>query len=143
MQRQAITDQISQSEALVRGIDEALAFIDNRSQKDMDMKTLFGGFDPALFEDEAKEWWGKTDAWAITAKRTRHYTETDWKRYHSEHNEICAGFAALAARDASPESAEAKNLAKAYADLIDRWFYPCDSAQMTALADMYDNDVWF
>ncbi|WP_419914321.1 MerR family transcriptional regulator [Hoeflea sp.] len=59
-QRAAVEAQITQSRALVRGIDEALALIDDK--KEMDMATLFGGFDPAKFEDEAKARWGKTEA---------------------------------------------------------------------------------
>lgn len=142
-QRQAVTDQITRCEALVRGIDEALALVDRTTRKDMDMTKLFGGFDPAQFEDEAKAQWGETDTWATSAKRTGTYTAADWKRYRDEHGKICAAFAALAEKGTDHENAEAKCLVQAYADLIDTWFYPCNSAQMSALADMYEADVRF
>ena len=79
-QRQVLGDQIVKSKALIRGIDEALAIIDHTSRKDMDMTALFGGFDPKLFEDEAKTLWGDTDAWAESSRRTKDYTKDDWAK---------------------------------------------------------------
>lgn len=142
-QRQAVIEQFDRSEALIRGIDEALALIDRKTRKDMDMTTLFDGFDPSQFEDEAKSRWGDTDAWATSTKRTSDYSAEDWSRYHAEHAKICTGFADLAQRCAGREGSEARALVSAYADLIDRWFYPCDAAQMGSLADMYDGDMRF
>ena len=84
-QSRAVSDQIVQAKALIRGIDEALALISCKSRKDMDMTTLFGGFDPSQFEDEAKARWCETGAWAISAKRTASYGDADWARYIEEH----------------------------------------------------------
>ncbi|MBO9437005.1 MerR family transcriptional regulator [Ruegeria sp. R13_0] len=142
-QRQAVTDQIAHSEALIRGIDEALALIERKSRKDMDMTTLFGGFDPSIFEDEAKARWGKTEAWATSATRTAAYTEADWARYHEEHTKLCDGFAGLARAGAAPDGVEASELSKAYADLVDRWFYPCEASALGGFADMYEGDARF
>ncbi|MDP5218767.1 MerR family transcriptional regulator [Ruegeria sp. 2205SS24-7] len=142
-QRQAVTDQIAQNEALIRGIDEALALIDRKTRKNLDMTTLFGGFDPSQFEDEAKTRWGETEAWTTSAKRSANYTEANWAQYHKEHNALCKGFAELARANASTKGVEASKLARAYADLIDRWFYPCDASHLGALADMYDGDARF
>ncbi len=142
-QRQAVTDQIAQNEALIRGIDEALALIDRKTRKNLDMTTLFGGFDPSQFEDEAKVRWGKTEAWATSAKRSTNYTDADWAQYHKEHKALCSAFAELARANASTKGVEASRLARAYADLINRWFYPCDASHLGALADMYDGDARF
>ncbi|WP_136660135.1 MerR family transcriptional regulator [Nitratireductor sp. XY-223] len=142
-QRQAVVAQITKGEALIRGIDEALALIDNALQKDMDMATLFGGFDPSKFEDEAKARWGDTDAWREQAKRTSQYSAEDWRSYHTEHGAICERLAELAAAGAAPDGKEAQEAAKTYAALIDRWFYPCDASHLGPLADMYEADVRF
>ena len=58
------------------------------------MATLFGGFDPSQFEDEAKARWGKTEAFQEQARRTADYSQEDWKRYHAEHEALCRRFAA-------------------------------------------------
>ena len=142
-QRKAVADQIERAETLIRGIDEALALIDRQPRKDMDMTTLFGGFDPSQFEDEAKARWGETREWAISAKRTSQYSDEDWARYQTEHDAICKGFADLARQDGEASSTTALHYARAYADLIDRWFYPCNPRQMAALADMYEGDARF
>ena len=139
-QRQAVTDQIAQSEALIRSIDEALALIERKTRKDMDMTTLFGGFDPSQFEDEAKARWGGTEAWTTSNSRTANYTKADWARYNEENTAICRRFADLAASGASPEGQAARAQAAAYAALIDRWFYPCDAAHLGRLAEMYEGD---
>lgn len=142
-QRQAVLAQIEKSRALVRGIDEALAAIEAPEHEDIDMSALFAGFDPTMFEDEAKARWGKTDSWDEQARRTNRYSEEDWKRYHKEHAVICARLAELAASGTAPDAPEAQDAARAYAALIDRWFYPCDPSQLSRLADIYDADERF
>lgn len=107
------------------------------------MATLFGGFDPSLFQDEAKTRWGKTKEWATSDKRTTHHSKADWELYNTEHNAMCTGLANLAKQGMVATSEYARHLVRAYVDLIDRWFYPCDVRQMAALADMYDGDSRF
>lgn len=142
-QRSAVEKQIAQSEALLRGIDEALGLIDQPGRKDMDMTVLFGGFDPQQFEEEAKSRWGETEAWKISRQRTKNYSDEDWKCYHEEHRKICEALTGMMreGRDVS-DSAVQESVAD-YASLIDRWFYPCDAAHMGRLADMYEGDVRF
>ncbi len=142
-QRQAITGTIARSKALIRSIDAALALIDGKTRKDMDMATLFDGFDPKQYEDEAQAQWGGTSAWKTSAGRTSRYSKEDWARYHAEHQEICRRFAEMAADGTAPASAGAGEQVEAYAALIDRWFYPCDAAHMDRLAEMYEGDARF
>lgn len=142
-QRQSILDQVARSERLIRGIDEALSVIRSKSRKVLDMKTIFGGFDPSQFEDEAKAKWGNTKAWAISAKKTAGYSESDWKRYHKENTALCEELAELARNGEDPSSDKSFEKSKAYADLVDRWFYPCSVASLAGFADMYENDARF
>lgn len=142
-QRAAVERQIAQSEALLRGIDAALSLIDEHELKEMDMTTLFGGFDPAQFEEEAKSRWGQTQAWAESQRRTKRYSKEDWKRYQEEHREICEKLASLMRDGTSVGDPVTQRVAAEYAALIDRWFYPCDSAHLGRLAEMYESDVRF
>ncbi len=142
-QRKAVLQQIARSEALIRGIDEALSLIDQSDKKDTDMTTLFGGFDPDKFADEAEEKWGGTDTWKTSQKRTADYTEADWKAYHDAHHLICSRFAELAQAGVQTDDPRAMDLSRDYAALIDRWFYPCTVAHLGNLAQMYEADQRF
>ncbi|MEM7462679.1 MAG: MerR family transcriptional regulator [Pseudomonadota bacterium] len=142
-QRKAVLQQIARSEALIRGIDEALSLIDGLDRKDTDMTTLFGGFDPDKFANEAEEKWGKTDAWHISQRRTANYTKADWKAYHDAHHLICSRFAELAKAGIQPDDPRSMELSSEYAALINRWFYPCSIAHLGNLAQMYEADQRF
>lgn len=142
-QREAVAVQIARSEKLIRGIDAALDAIDEKAKRKMDLKTLFGGFDPADFADEAQQSWGETNAWKQSQERTASYSEADWRRYHADHQALCAQFASLANEGAEPDSTRAAALARRYAALIDTWFYTCDASHLPGLADMYAADTRF
>jgi hypothetical protein len=54
---------------MIRSIDAALAAIDRmKREMAMDAKQLFDGFDPAQYEDEARERWGAAAIHANTAR---------------------------------------------------------------------------
>ncbi len=142
-QREEVREQIERCEALVRGIDAALAAVNDTSPKELDMETLFGGFDPRAFADEAKDRWGDTDAWAAAQARTASYSATDWTQYHKLHQALCQRIAALAADGVAPDDPRASEAARDYAALIDAWFYPCDAAHLGRLAEMYAADKRF
>src|SRR6185503_11059591 len=70
-QREQLERRVRQAQEMVQAIDAALAVLDGKSKGgNMDMKEIFGGFDPAKYEDEAKERWGNTDAYKESTKRT-------------------------------------------------------------------------
>ncbi|MEM6463269.1 MAG: MerR family transcriptional regulator [Pseudomonadota bacterium] len=142
-QRKAVQSQIARNEALLRGIDEALALIEKATKRSMDMTTLFGGFDPGKFEEEAQRRWGDTDAWKISKQRTGDYSEQEWSEYNAANRAICERFAAFAECGLEPESPEVLKQVEAYRALIDHWFYPCQAAQMSGLADLYEGDARF
>lgn len=142
-QRAAVERKIAQSEALLRGIDDAIALIKNSSRKEFDMTRLFDGFDPKQFENEAKARWGKTEAWAISRKRTAKYTEDDWSAYREENDAVCKSLANLMAQGLDAEAPEVQRQVRAYSDIVDRWFYPCGAEQIGGLAAMYEADKRF
>ncbi|MCG8504762.1 MAG: MerR family transcriptional regulator [Sphingomonadales bacterium] len=150
--RRALLDQRAELErraadtaAMIRAIDAALASIGDTETEDkkMDMKKIFDGFEPDEYADEARERWGDTDAYETSTRRTRSYTEADWKKLRDEQNAIYAdAFAALEAGK-RPDDPEAMAIAERHRQSIDRWFYPCSAEAHSGLADMYEADRRF
>ena len=89
-QRQLIQEQIERLESMAQAVEAALqAFEEGRTmnQEEMfgtlnkaDRVEVFGEFDPTQHEDEARDRWGDTKAYAESSKRTARYSKDDWKR---------------------------------------------------------------
>ena len=152
-QRQRLCERAQQAAAMIRAIDAALACIDDAQRSpaldrsattgEITMADLFNGFDPSRYEDEARQRWGNTEAWAQMEKRTRAYTPDDWKTLKAEQGAVyAAAFAALKAGKA-PSSDEAMDIAERHRLSIDRWFYPCSHTMHQGLASMYESDDRF
>jgi len=77
-QRDLIADRALRLEALLRLIDKTIAAADGGTQMSKEeMFEVFGKFDPAEYEDEAKQRWGDTDAYKESARRTARYSKED------------------------------------------------------------------
>ena len=65
-----------------------------------------------------------TDAYKISAERTKAYTAADWQTFKDEQAAIYAD--ALAARTAGvrPDEPRAMDIAERHRLSFDRWFYP-------------------
>ena len=109
----------------------------------MTAKDLFGGFDPAKYEAEAKERWGDTDAYKESARRTKDYGPEEWKRIKAESDDIYRRVAALVAAGEDAGSAAAMDLAEEHRLHFDRYFYPCSHAMHCGLGQMYVADSRF
>ncbi|HLV65537.1 MAG TPA: MerR family transcriptional regulator [Polyangiaceae bacterium] len=143
-QREELARRAEQTAAMIRAIDEALSILDgNERGEAMDMKALFDGFDPAKYEQEAKERWGHTEAYKESMRRTKRYTEDDWKRFRDEQTAMYAEAAALLRAGAAPDSTEAMDVAERFRLSIDRWFYPCSHEMHCHLAALYETDPRF
>lgn len=143
-QRQRLRDRAQQAEAMIRAIDAALAALDGSATTgDISMADLFDGFDPSLYEEEARQRWDKTAAFAESEKRTTGYTPNDWKALKAEQAAVYdAAVAALKAGKATT-SVEAMDIAERHRLSIDRWFYPCSHTMHQGLASMYESDDRF
>ena len=108
----------------------------------MDMKELFGGFDPAVYEAEVEQRWSG-DAYEESKRRVNKYGAEDWKRQQAEQGAIYAEAAAAMRRGVEPTAAEAMDIAERHRLSIDTWFYPCSPAMHAGLADMYEADERF
>lgn len=140
-QRAELERRIAESRAMVRSIDAALSELETKQE--IDMKTIFEGFDPAQYEDEAAERWGHTESYRESARRTAGYTEGDWARVKAESDDImrCAAEAMTAGIAAT--TADAMDLAERHRLWIERWFYPCSTKMHSLLAAGYLADDRF
>jgi len=79
-QKERLKGRVRETDAMIRAIDVALAVIDgSRGKGVMKMEELFEGFNPAPYEDEARNRWGTSDAFVEAGRRTRGYSPDDWK----------------------------------------------------------------
>jgi MerR family transcriptional regulator, thiopeptide resistance regulator len=103
---------------------------------------VFGGFDPAAYEAEAGERWGKTDAYAESARKTAAYTKADWLRVQAESKAVNDRFVAAMTAGLDADSLEAMDAAEAHRKQIGA-FYACSPDMHVGLAEMYINDPRF
>ncbi len=104
---------------------------------------IFGDFDPADYEDEAKDRWGESTAYRQSVKRTGQYTKDDWLRNKSEVNEIYAAFVSLLTKGVLPESAEAGAVVERHRAHISEWYYDCSKEIHAGVGQMYVADDRF
>lgn len=142
-QRALLIERFEQTKAMIGSIDAALAALDRARGSEMDTKQLFEGFDPAQYEDEARERWGSTAAYAESQRRTSKYGPEDWARMKGEGEAIVIAFAEAMRAGVAAEDEAAIELAERHRLHIDRWFYPCDRAMHAGLAELYVGDERF
>lgn len=103
----------------------------------------FGDFDPAEYEEEAKERWGESEAFKQSAQRTARYTKQDWESIKAESDDINQSFLALMAAGTPATDAAAKAVAEEHRAHISRWFYDCSMEIHSGLGQMYVADERF
>jgi hypothetical protein len=108
-----------------------------------EMLEVFGDFDPAQYEDEAKERWSETDAYRQSAQRTARHTKQDWKQLGQEADAINQRFLALMAAGTPAESESAMDVAEEHRAHITKWFYDCPKTMHAGLGQMYIADQRF
>lgn len=145
IQRQMLIDGIERSQALVAAVDAAIARIDTGETMatEDDIRTAFGEFDPTKYDDEVRERWGDTPAFAESQRRTKSYTKEDWQRIRSEGDQVFARLAALLVAGTPASDPAAMDAAEDHRRHIERWFYPCSRAMHRGLGAMYIQDSRF
>ena len=139
-QRAELAARAERATDMIRAIDAALTAIEEKDMGKVDMKKIFDGFDPDQYAEEVEARWGNTDAYKISAQRTKSYTAADWQTLKDEQAAILAD--ALAARRDGVRADEprAMDIAERHRQSIDRWFYPCSAQMHAGLADMWEAD---
>ena len=109
-------------------------------------ENVMKAFDNSEFEKhkaEAKEKWGKTDAYKEYAERTKDYSKQKWNEIAEGLDHIMAEFALCMRKDESPDSTEAQNLVKMLQNHITENYYLCTNEILASLGQMYVADERF
>lgn len=143
-QRELVAEKLARTQALLSLIDRTIQATEGgvRMTKE-EMFEVFGDFDPSQYEDEVKERWGDTEAYAESARRTKRYTKDDWARYKAESEANGKRLVELYQSGVEPTSVEAMDAADEARLLIDKWFYPCSRQMHVGLGEMYLADPRF
>jgi hypothetical protein len=142
-QRAELAARAQRAADMIRAIDAALITIEEVDMSPVDLKNIFDGFDPAQHENEVEQRWGKTEAYACAAQRTKTYTDADWRRLKDEQAAIYADALAARSDGVRPDEPRAMDAAERHRLSIDRWFYPCSPQMHRGLADMWVTDRRF
>jgi MerR family transcriptional regulator, thiopeptide resistance regulator len=140
-QRDLVEAEIDRLGALAVAVQEAIDA--ELSGTRLEETNMFEGFDPSEYEDEARERWGRTEAYQESARRTRGYGRAEWDAIRREGAEIVDELVALMRAGEPATGAAARALAERHREHLSRWFYPCSPQMHRGLAEMYVADERF
>ena len=144
LQREMLEQRAARTDALIASVDRAInAERTGVRMSNEEMFEVFGDFDPATYEDEVREWWGESEAYKESARRTARYTKADWERFKAESEQIGTDTARLMDEGVPATDERAMDLAEQARLQIGTWFYPCSHEMHVALAEMYIADPRF
>lgn len=143
-QRRLLEARVERLLAVIDAVDAAVAAErGGRAMTAEEMLEVFGGFDPAEYEDEARDRWGETDAYRESARRTAGYTSADGERMREEAAAVDRAFLDLMEAGVPPGAPAAAEAVARHREHIDRWFYPCSPEIHAGLGRMYLADPRF
>jgi DNA-binding transcriptional MerR regulator len=143
-QRTLLAEKARRTKAMLTAIDAALAALEKGIEMDKEeMFEVFGDFDPAEYEEEVRERWGDTDAYAESKRRYATYSKDDLKAIKAEQDAVIVGLGERMAAGDDPDSPEVQELVERHRLVIDRNFYACPPAMHARLGDMYVADPRF
>lgn len=122
-------------ERLISAIDDAM--------KGENVMKAFDNSEFEAYKAEAREKWGKTDAYQEHTEKTKHYSKDKWDNLAEEMNDILAEFAVCIKNGEEPDSAEAQNLVKMLQNHITDNYYLCTNEILAGLGQMYVADERF
>lgn len=127
-------------------IDGLISLVDKTLKGDNDMS--FKQFDTTEIKNarkeyatEAKQRWGKSDAYTEYEEKVSAYDDPQWKLLNGEGSYILREFGEN--RHLDPASKEAQALAKKWQEFITANFYNCTKAILSCLGEMYISDDRF
>ena len=142
--RDRLSARIRRLEAVRESLDEAISGEQRGHAMTPEEKlSVFGDFDPDAHEEEARQRWGDTDAYAESARRAAAYTAADWEQIQAEAADIYGRFVTLMDAGASPGSDEARAVVEAHRRHISDAFYECSPEMHAGLGAMYVADERF
>jgi len=111
--------------------------------KGENVMTAFDNSEFEKYKTEAREKWGKTDAYKEHAERTKNYSKQKWNDLAEGMDHIMAEFALCMRKDETPDSTEAQNLVKTLQNHITENYYLCTNEILASLGQMYVADERF
>jgi DNA-binding transcriptional MerR regulator len=131
-------------DAMLAALDTALRLEKGSvAMQPEDVTSMFDGFSPEEYADEARERWGDSEAYKESARRTKQYGKTEWEAIKREGDSVYRRFAELMREGAPPDDARVRGVVEAHRAHIDRWFYPCSPEMQKNLAGLYVGDPRF
>ena len=109
-------------------------------------ENIMKAFDNSEFEkykEEAKEKWGKTDAYKEHAQKTRGYSKENWNDVNEGLMAVFADFAACMKNGDTVDSPAAQAVAEKLQAYITTNFYTCTKQILSGLGQMYVLDARF
>lgn len=141
-QRNQLIERVDETHKMIAAIDRTLDGLADPDRA-IDFEAIFDGFDPVDHEEEVRTRWGKTDAYAQSAKRTKDYTEADWRAMKAEAAEIWSAAAEAMHAAVTPTSETAADIVERHRLHICRLFYDLSPAMHADLADIWATDERF
>lgn len=143
--RAQLAEKRGRLDAMLAAVDAALEVLERGKQTmtTEDWKTMFDGFNPAEYEDEARARWGHTDAYQESARRTKQYGKPEWEAIRTESEEIHARLAQLMQQGAAVSDPAVQAAVEDHRKHLERWFYPCSKQMHKGLGEMYVADPRF
>jgi MerR family transcriptional regulator, thiopeptide resistance regulator len=140
-QRELVSRELDRLRALAAAVDVALEAHRNRTR--LEEASMFEGFDPREYDEEARERWGRTDAYRESARRTEAYGEAEWAEIRAESDAIVRGLIEAMRAGEPADGSAARALAERHREHISRWFYSCSPGMHRGLGEMYIADERF
>ena len=127
-------------------LERIISAIDNAEESEVVMKALNNNDYEAArkqYEAEAKEKWGKTEAYKEHAEKTKDYSKDKWQSVTDGLDSIFGEFAECMKSGSTPDSEAAKALAEKLQKHITDNFYTCTNKILSGLGQMYVCDERF
>ena len=134
-QKNLLTLKKERLERLIYSIDNAM--------KGENIMTAFDNSEFEKYKAEAKEKWGKTDAYKEHTEKTKEYSKEKWNQLSQEMNDIFVEFAVCMQSNQEPNSPKAQTLVKRLQDHITENYYLCTNEILAGLGQMYVADERF
>jgi len=143
-QHELLVARLTRVRRMVEAVEKAMeAYTMGISLTPEEHFEVFGDFDPAGYQDEARERWGESDAYQQSARRTAAYTKDDWVAIKAEATAVTRDYADVMASGAASDSAVAMDAAERHRRHISHWFYDCSYDMHRGLGEMYVADPRF
>ena len=122
---------------------ERLIFAIDKAVKGENIMKAFDSTEFEKYKSEAKEKWGKTDAYNEHTEKTKSYSKEKWNDIAEAMDKIMDEFAACMKTNEKPDSIVAQNLVKALQNHITENHYLCTKEILKSLGQMYVADDRF